>query len=115
MLEEPECYKLLVEEIRNAFKEYQDIAPEALISLPYLHACLEESLRLFNINSTGLPRVCPGAMIDGQYIPKAVRLSQTHLFLPALSHSLYSSFPPLAISRVQSGLRTIRHMTFSHS
>jgi hypothetical protein len=22
MLEEPECYKLLVEEIRNAFKEY---------------------------------------------------------------------------------------------
>jgi cytochrome P450 len=100
LLEEHEFYKLLVEEIRNAFERYEDMTPEALISLPYLYACLEESLRLFNSNSTGLPRICPGAMIDGQYIPKGVKLSpQTRLFLPALSHSIYSSFPPRAISR----------------
>jgi hypothetical protein len=75
LLEEPECYKLLAEEIRNAFKSYDEITPEALTSLPYLHACLEESLRVFPGNNTGLPRISPGALVDGQYIPKGVRVS----------------------------------------
>lgn len=73
LLDEPECYKLLAEEIRNAFKSYEDIEPRALMSLPYLHACLEESLRMLPSNNTGLPRLSPGAVVDGHYVPKGVR------------------------------------------
>jgi cytochrome P450 len=39
-----------------------------------LHACLEESLRILPSNNMGLPRYSPGAMVDGQYIPKGVRV-----------------------------------------
>ncbi len=73
LLEEAECYKILTAEIRNSIKSYSDITPSSLKSLPYLQACLEESLRLFQSNDTGMPRVSPGAMVDGQYIPRGVR------------------------------------------
>jgi hypothetical protein len=73
LLEEPECYKALAKEIRNTLERYKEITPEASMSLPYLHACLEESLRIFPSNNTGLPCYSPGAMVDGQYIPKGVR------------------------------------------
>lgn len=84
LLEEPECYKYLVEEIRNAFKSYEDITPEALTSLPYLHACLEESLRSLPNNNTGLPRISPGTVVDGQYIPKGVSVSPCNSISPPL-------------------------------
>ncbi|OBT60470.1 hypothetical protein VE03_10312 [Pseudogymnoascus sp. 23342-1-I1] len=84
LLEEAECYKLLTKEIRNAFKGYEDITPGALNSLQYVHACLEESLRLFNSNNTGLPRISPGAVIDGHYIPKGAYV-QTSIFALARS------------------------------
>jgi len=73
LLDAPGYLKLLAEEIRNAFQRYQDITPDALNSLLYLQACLEESLRILPGNNTGLPRYSPGAMVDGQYIPKGVR------------------------------------------
>jgi hypothetical protein len=34
LLEEPECYKTLAKEIRNAFERYEEITPEASMSLP---------------------------------------------------------------------------------
>ncbi len=72
LLEEKECHQILVHEIRAAFKTYDDITPVTAGRLPYLHACLEESLRMFNSNSTGLPRLSPGAMVDGHFVPKGV-------------------------------------------
>jgi hypothetical protein len=33
-------------------------------------------------NNTGLPRISPGAVVDGQYIPKGVSMN---LFTPLLS------------------------------
>ncbi len=75
LLQEPAYYKLLAEEIRDAFKSYDDITPDALTALPYLQACLEESLRMFPNNNTGLPRISPGAMVDGHYVPKGVSLT----------------------------------------
>lgn len=74
LLQEAEWYELVTKEIRNALKDYEDISPGALNSLQYLNACLKESLRLFNSNNTGLPRICPGAVVDGHYIPKGVRV-----------------------------------------
>ena len=42
--------------------------------LPYLTACLEESMRLHGVIGTPLPRVVPdgGVSIDGYYIPAGV-------------------------------------------
>lgn len=79
LLLEPGACTNLVAEIREAFTHYEDIVPEALATLPYLNACLEESLRLFPGNNNGLPRVSPGAVVDGNYIPKGV--SKTLYFL----------------------------------
>ncbi|RYO94321.1 hypothetical protein DL766_000598 [Monosporascus sp. MC13-8B] len=38
LIQEPECYKILTEEIREKFTRYEDITPGALATLPYLHA-----------------------------------------------------------------------------
>ncbi|KAK2477201.1 hypothetical protein H9L39_12425 [Fusarium oxysporum f. sp. albedinis] len=38
--------------------------------LQYLHACIEETLRIYPPAAETPPRVCPGATIGGKYIPK---------------------------------------------
>lgn len=73
LLTNPETHRLLIKEIRESFSNYDDIVQgPTLMSLPYLHACIEETLRMLPSNNTGLPRISPGAMVDGQYIPKGV-------------------------------------------
>ena len=79
LLEEPECLRCLSKEIRDSFENYSDITPSTLASLPFLHACFEESLRLLPSNNTGLPRISPGAMIDGRYVPKGVSIPSRRL------------------------------------
>lgn len=74
LLQEPETLQTLVSEIRTHFASYDDIKPNALTSLEYLNACLHESLRLFPSNNTGLPRVSPGAIVDGTYVLQGVSL-----------------------------------------
>ncbi|KAH8899040.1 cytochrome P450 [Thozetella sp. PMI_491] len=81
LLKEPDCLRILVKEIRDTFDSYSDITPSALAPLPYLTACLEESVRLMPSNSTGMPRLSPGAMVDGHYIPKG-----THVQSSVFSH-----------------------------
>jgi cytochrome P450 len=98
LLEEAECYKLLSEEIRNAFKSYDDIKPGVLASLPYLHACLEESLRVLSGNNTGLPRISPGALVDGHYVPKGVRVSPCHMSPPPRHNSSSHNSAPTSDS-----------------
>lgn len=78
-LHEPEAYRHLVQEIRGAFKTYEDIVPEALADLKYLHAALMETLRVTVIGSHGMPRVSTGAKVDGQYIRKGVTVQYNHL------------------------------------
>ncbi|KAI6084063.1 cytochrome P450 [Hypoxylon rubiginosum] len=70
LLQEPNCYKALAEEVRTHFQDYESITPTELGSLPYLHACVEETLRMLPSNNTGLPRISPGATVDGHYVPK---------------------------------------------
>ncbi|KAJ2813944.1 hypothetical protein H4S07_000287 [Coemansia furcata] len=68
----PAHYKLVVDEVRRAFPRDQlitfDMAKE---HLPYLEACIHESLRLCPV-STNLPRIIPkgGITLRGHHIPE---------------------------------------------
>jgi cytochrome P450 len=73
-LQDKECYRRLVEEIRGSFARYEDMTADSLLSLKYLHATIMEELRMAVIASSGLPRVSPGATIDGHYIQKGVEV-----------------------------------------
>jgi cytochrome P450 len=72
LLKEPEIHATLVEEVRAAFADYDTIKMETVGNLKYLQACIEESLRLHQETIDGLPRVSPGAVVDGTYIPEGV-------------------------------------------
>lgn len=52
-------------------------ASDAVKSLPYLEACINEGLRLHSTSSMGLPRVVPpgGLLIDGRMYPEGAVLS----------------------------------------
>lgn len=77
-LQEPALHRQLVDEIRGAFARYDDITPDALAGLPLLHAALLETLRLTVIGGGGLPRVSPGATVDGHYIARGVGVQYAH-------------------------------------
>lgn len=68
----PDKYKRVVEEVRSNFSKDQLITYEmAKQHLPYMEACLLESLRLCPV-STNLPRIVPkgGITLRGHYIPE---------------------------------------------
>ncbi|KAI0410783.1 cytochrome P450 [Xylaria grammica] len=72
LLQSPDQLDVLSAEIRAAFRTYGDITPATSAQLPFLTACLKESLRLMPGTLTGMPVVSPGAMVDGHIIPKGV-------------------------------------------
>ncbi|KAI1171575.1 isotrichodermin C-15 hydroxylase [Nemania sp. FL0916] len=72
LVREPEVYKTLVREIRDSFQSYDSINAAALVGLEYLHAFISETMRAHIANATGLPRISPGALVDGVYIPKGI-------------------------------------------
>ncbi|EMR67655.1 putative isotrichodermin c-15 hydroxylase protein [Eutypa lata UCREL1] len=73
----PECYRILTDEIRTGFENYDDINIQSTANLHYLVACLDETLRMISTNSTGLPRYSPGAVVDGHYIPSGVTVQSS--------------------------------------
>lgn len=79
LLREPDlhAYKALVEEVRTGFADYNSINTERLSTADfrYLQACVSESLRLHQETLDGLPRISPGAVVNGEYIEKGVRRS----------------------------------------
>lgn len=75
LLKHPECREELTKELRSAFASVEDISDSALEKLPYLHGVLEETLRIFATVPFGLPRISPGEMVDGEYIPAGVEVS----------------------------------------
>ncbi|KAF4454251.1 hypothetical protein F53441_3251 [Fusarium austroafricanum] len=70
LLRNPEKMAKLQNEIRSTFSSRDEIVGDALSHLEYLNAVIEETLRIFPAVSISLPRVCPGAAIDGYYVPK---------------------------------------------
>lgn len=83
ILTHPDVQKRVVEELRTAFPDKyvtsEDPTPlySELGKLPYLQACIKESLRLTPPATIHLPRSVPagGREIAGTYYPANVRMS----------------------------------------
>ena len=74
LLENPETYDRLKDEIRGRFLSWDQMSNDAIQPLPYIHAVIEETLRLHTNGAFGLPRISPGATVDGHYIAKGVSI-----------------------------------------
>ncbi|KAI0434880.1 cytochrome P450 [Xylaria sp. FL1042] len=96
-LRNPEVLEELKREVRGTFSRYEDITAENLRSLPWLNACMQETLRVVTVATHhSLPRISPGGTVDGTYVPKGV-ICRTALFTYNRSERFFhdpSSFKP---------------------
>ena len=69
LLKSPSAAQRLTAEVRSAFSTAAEIDGTSTKDLPYLGAVIEEGLRMFPPAPFGLARVCPGAYIDGHFVP----------------------------------------------
>lgn len=72
LLKNPACFSKLRAELDSVLDDDEAVAPYDLIKhLPYLRACLDESMRLTPPNTMNIPRMTPpeGMSIMGQWIP----------------------------------------------
>jgi hypothetical protein len=81
----------LQREVRGAFKNTRDMDVASLLKFPYLQAVLKEGMRIHPAVPQGLPRVSPGIMIEGIFVPRGV----------SGEVSFDSSCPTLTISRLK--------------
>lgn len=78
LLKNPQCMQKLRQEVDETLDDDEEVAPYDKVKyLPYLRACLDESLRLFPPISHGLTRQTPeeGTEIAGEYIPGGTTVS----------------------------------------
>jgi hypothetical protein len=77
LLKEPDVYAALVSEVRAAFSDDAEITLGSVAgdNVRYLQACVSEGLRLHAETTDGLPRISPGAIVDGHYVPQGVSCS----------------------------------------
>ncbi|KAI0199510.1 cytochrome p450 monooxygenase [Astrocystis sublimbata] len=77
LLNSPECFKKLTEEVRTSFDSEEEITMTSVGKLTYMIACLNESLRRYPPVPTGMPRVVPqgGATIIDQFVPEGMTVS----------------------------------------
>lgn len=70
----------LTDEIRTAFTSISDIRTPKINSLPYLHSCVEETLRLCPAKPGSLPRevLSGGTEIDGHHVPEGTTVGISH-------------------------------------
>lgn len=81
----PQVRDMLKEEVRSSFASEEDINLRSVNKLPYLAAVLDETMRLYPPGAEITPRMSPGAMIDGHWVPKGVSISLKPPFLPVSS------------------------------
>lgn len=75
LLKNPIALEQVRHEVREKFQRYEDIEAEPLKTLPFLSACLQETLRLSAVATHhSLPRISPGATVDQEHIPKGVSI-----------------------------------------
>ena len=74
IMQNQEVYSKLTREIRTNFRSDSDICFTGLAKLPYLNACLSETLRIFPPGGAGLARLVPqgGEQVDGIFLPGGV-------------------------------------------
>jgi cytochrome P450 len=89
LLKNPRCLKKVEEELLSTFKSYSEISDDQLAKLPYLHACINEMLRMAPAFSAGiLQRVSKGASVDGIYIPRGVSVLWSFHVLLMLANNI---------------------------
>ncbi|KXS93577.1 hypothetical protein AC578_989 [Pseudocercospora eumusae] len=66
----------VVHEIRRTFANEEEISLDSTTatSLPFLNACLEETMRLYPSTPEQPPRVSPGAVVGDRFIPRGTRV-----------------------------------------
>ncbi len=76
VLRYPDTYIALCTEIRSAFTNEADITGERLARLPFLNACIRETLRLLPpASGKTAQRTAPSCTIAGTYIPAGTIVS----------------------------------------
>ncbi|KAJ5865282.1 cytochrome P450 monooxygenase [Penicillium soppii] len=76
LLRDSAAFRAVREELKSNFQTRGEISDHKLISLPYLNACINESLRMMPpVNGKVMQRVSCGTTIDGVYVPKGVAVS----------------------------------------
>ncbi|RMJ24378.1 Cytochrome p450 [Aspergillus sp. HF37] len=82
LIKNPACMDRLRKEVDAVLDPDEHVAPyDKVKHLPYLRACLDESLRLFPPTSHGLPREVPpeGMNIMGDWVPGGTSVSMSAL------------------------------------
>ncbi|CAG8958436.1 hypothetical protein HYFRA_00011113 [Hymenoscyphus fraxineus] len=74
----PEKMERVVTEIRQRYQTSEEITAESLQGLKYVNAVINEALRIHTSAAFGLPRVSPGAKVDGHYVPQGVVVQTCH-------------------------------------
>ncbi|RKK07584.1 hypothetical protein BFJ65_g17789 [Fusarium oxysporum f. sp. cepae] len=71
-------------ELRSAFQSEEEVTLRntTSTSLPYLNACIEEAMRVYPSTAEQPPRVSPGKLVGGHFIPKGVSF---YLIWPAFT------------------------------
>ncbi|RDA89681.1 hypothetical protein CP533_3355 [Ophiocordyceps camponoti-saundersi (nom. inval.)] len=72
--EDAEPYRLATSEVRSRFASCESFGLRDCLSLHYLSACIEETLRLYPPVADLPPRVSPGAIVGGRYVPAGTRI-----------------------------------------
>lgn len=80
LLQTPACLERLKQEIRSSFTSEDQINMNSTFQLPYLHAVLEESLRLYPPVPSALPRITPepGQIICDKFVPAGTSVALHH-------------------------------------
>ncbi|GKZ36939.1 hypothetical protein AbraIFM66950_008204 [Aspergillus brasiliensis] len=80
LVENPRVLAELRRELHAHYSNESQIDILSVHQLQYLHAVLQEALRLFPPITNGFPRETPaeGAIIDGHYVPKGVTVNINH-------------------------------------
>ncbi|KAL8687092.1 MAG: hypothetical protein Q9224_005255 [Gallowayella concinna] len=75
-LKTPAVYERLKKEVRDAFTSADDITVRAAAKLPFLHAVINEALRLHPAGPVAVVRMVdrPGVVVDGYEVPVGTRV-----------------------------------------
>ncbi|PYH95019.1 cytochrome P450 [Aspergillus ellipticus CBS 707.79] len=107
LMNAPHAHKKVQDEIRTAFRTSEDITMLAMSRLPFVDACLRETLRLYPSVPALIPRVVPqpGAEIAGLWVSGGTRLCISTLATSRSSRHFFEAgaFHPERWRRAETG------------
>lgn len=77
LIEKPHLLRQITKEIRDTFDDISLITVESVSKLPFVDACVKETLRVYSPICGSLPRITPypGFTIANEWIPGVTRVS----------------------------------------